>query len=78
MINQIIVPTTYGQRLRASRHRAMLTTRELSRLTGVTQATIVRLENDQQPARISTTRALAAALNITPQALAGMEENSAT
>ena len=65
--------TTYGQRLLAARTRAVLSTRELAKISGVGRDTIIRLEADRQQPHTITTRRLAAALGITPQALAGVE-----
>ena len=56
-------------KLREWRLRKVMTQEELSQLSGVTEATISRLESGQHEARISTVRKLAAALGIEPQAL---------
>ena len=56
-------------KLREWRLAKVMTQAELSRLSGVTEATISRIESGQHEARISTVRKLAAALEIEPQAL---------
>ena len=61
-------------RLRAVRERAMLTQAELSERSGVTEATISRIESGHQDARISTARKLAEALSVEPSILMGEGE----
>ena len=56
-------------KLREWRLRKVMTQEELAKLSGVTEATISRLESGQHEARISTVRKLAAALGIEPHAL---------
>ncbi len=56
-----------GKRLRQARERRFLTLRELAALAGVAYVTIWRMENETTgSARMSTVRALAAALGIEP------------
>lgn len=51
-------------RLREVRERLLVTQAELSARSGVTEATISRLENGKQSARIPTVRKIAAALGV--------------
>lgn len=55
--------------LRAVRERLFVTQEELSARTGISRATISRIENGEQRPRISTVRRLAAALGVPPDAL---------
>jgi transcriptional regulator with XRE-family HTH domain len=57
-----------GIPLLAWRQRRALTQRDLARLSGVGLATIVRIEH-RRPARPSTVRRLAKALDVTPEEL---------
>jgi transcriptional regulator with XRE-family HTH domain len=50
-----------------------LSQQDLERMTGITQATISNLEQGNRPARLSTIRKLAEALNEEPTEL--MQEN---
>jgi transcriptional regulator with XRE-family HTH domain len=56
-------------KLREWRLVKIMTQEELSKLSGVTEATISRIESGQHEARISTIRKLASALGIEPQVL---------
>ena len=58
-----------GASLRALREGRFVTQAELAARTGVTEATISRLERGVQRARISTVRKLAAGLGVEPAAL---------
>jgi transcriptional regulator with XRE-family HTH domain len=55
--------------LRSVRERLFVTQEELAERTGISRATISRIETGQQRPRISTVRKLAAALNVPPEAL---------
>lgn len=57
-----------GARLRAAREWRLKTQEELSQMTGVTEATISRIENDrgEQRPRLSTIKRLADALDVDP------------
>ena len=69
---------TIGTRLRQTRERRVITQEDLSQLSGVTEATISRLENDKSgPTRQSTVRKLAAALEVEPQWLLLGEDDQA-
>jgi transcriptional regulator with XRE-family HTH domain len=50
-----------------------LSQKDLERMTNITQSTISNLERGNRPARLSTIRNLAAALNVEPTEL--MQEN---
>jgi len=63
-----------GDRLKELRGRRILTQRELQELSGVHYTTIAKLEQNQAEARPSTIRKLAAALGVTPEYLAGVED----
>lgn len=65
-----------GARLRQLRLEKFFTQEELARAAGTTEATVNRLEQDLQVARISTVRKLADALNVPPAAL--MDEDEET
>ncbi len=56
-------------RLRELREEAVLTVRELSKLSGVSEDTITKIENGHRKARPSTIRKLAKVLNIDPRVL---------
>lgn len=56
-------------RLRSVRERLFVTQEELAQRTGMSRATISRIESGQQRPRISTVRKLAAALGVLPETL---------
>jgi transcriptional regulator with XRE-family HTH domain len=56
-------------RLRELREEAVLTVRELSTLSGVSEDTITKIENGHRKARPSTVRKLAKVLSVEPQEL---------
>ena len=56
-------------RLRELRESAVLTVRELSQRSGVSEDAITKIENDHRKARPSTIRKLAEALNVEPHEL---------
>ena len=56
-----------GQRLRELRVERALTLRALGEMSGVAYETINKLELGQRPARLSTIRRLAEALNMKPK-----------
>ncbi len=56
-------------KLREARQRRLLTQAELGKRAGTTEATVNRLENGLQTARISTIRKLAEALEIPAEEL---------
>jgi transcriptional regulator with XRE-family HTH domain len=56
-------------RLRVLREERLLTQKDLAVKTGLTVATISRLENGQRRPRFTTLRKLAEALGVTPQVL---------
>lgn len=56
-------------RLREMRLAQVMTQAELAQRSGVTEATISRIESGQQLARISTIKKLARALDVAPQEL---------
>jgi HTH-type transcriptional regulator, competence development regulator len=58
-----------GDRLRESRVERALTLRALAERSGVSYDTINKLELGQRPARLSTIRKLATALNVEPREL---------
>lgn len=58
-------------RLRELREEAILTVRELSELSGVSEDTITKIENGHRVARPSTIRKLAKGLGVEPQELKG-------
>ena len=64
-------------RLREWRLAKVMTQEELAQRSGVTEATISRIESGQREARISTVRKLAGALGITPQELIAGPEGKA-
>jgi transcriptional regulator with XRE-family HTH domain len=57
-------------RLRELREEAVLTVRELSALSGVSEDTITKIENGHRKARPGTVRKLAKALGVEPRELA--------
>jgi transcriptional regulator with XRE-family HTH domain len=61
-------------RLRELREEAVLTVRELSALSGVSEDTITKIENGHRKARPSTVRKLAKALDVEPQELAAPKD----
>ncbi|MDP9355212.1 MAG: helix-turn-helix domain-containing protein [Chloroflexota bacterium] len=56
-------------KLREARQRRLLTQAELGKRAGTTEATVNRLENGLQTARISTIRKLAEALEVPAEEL---------
>jgi len=62
-----------GDKLRRLRVKLALGQQDLERMTNITQSTISNLEQGNRPARLSTIRNLAAALNVEPTEL--MQEN---
>jgi transcriptional regulator with XRE-family HTH domain len=62
-------------RLRELRQRAFLTQKALADMTGVSSATINRIELGRQPARYVTARKLALALGVSPGELAASSSN---
>ena len=56
-------------RLRELRERAALSQEDLAKRSGVSRATIADLEADKRPARPSTRRKLAKALEVAPHEL---------
>ena len=56
-------------RLKEHRERRMLTQHELARLSGVSRATIARLETTRDRATPTTARKLARALKVKPEGL---------
>ena len=68
---------TIGDRLRRVRERKLITQADLSAESGVTEATISRIENGQTgPTRPSTARKLAQVLGVDPVWLMFGEEES--
>ncbi len=53
-----------GSKLRTARMGQLVTQEDLAKRTGISEATISRLENGLQSARISTIRKLALALGV--------------
>lgn len=58
-----------GERLRRTRHRKLLSLRELQEKTGVAANTISRLENGQAGAHGNTIRRLAEGLEVTVETI---------
>ncbi len=56
-------------KLRVVRERLFVTQEELSERTGISRATISRIESNLQEPRISTVRKLAGALGVQPEEL---------
>lgn len=63
-------------RLRQVRERLLVTQAELAQRSGLTEATISRIENGVHQPRISTVRRLAVALGIEPVELIVSEEHA--
>ncbi len=59
--------------LRPLREAALLTQRDLARLSGLTPVQICRIELGQHRPRVSTIRSLAKALKVPPHRLMGVE-----
>ena len=64
-------------KLRQVRERLFVTQAELAERTGLTEATISRIENGQHRPRISTVRRLAEALGVKPEDLVEWDGNGA-
>ncbi len=64
-------------RLRELREEAILTVRELSELSDVSEDTITKIENGHRTARPSTVRNLAKGLGVEPQELRGVRKLNA-
>lgn len=64
---------TRGEAMRAARHRAGKTLRQLAHDTGVSHTTIYRLENDIRCGSISTIELLADALGLSIDEYTGHE-----
>ena len=60
-------------KVRNVRERLFVTQEELAERTGMSRATISRIESGQQRPRISTVRKLAAALGVPPETLIDWE-----
>ncbi len=60
-----------GERLRKQRTRRALTQAELAERSGVTTATVARIERDEIEPRMTTLRKLAHALEVDPAELVG-------
>ena len=60
-----------GERLRKQRTRRALTQAELAERSGVTTATVARIERDEIEPRMTTLRKLAEALGVEPAELVG-------
>jgi len=60
--------------LRRIRRQRLLTMRDLAARSGMTAASISRIENGQVQPRFSTIRRLANALHVTPEELAGIAD----
>ena len=58
-----------GDKLRRLRVERALSQQDLERITGIAQSTISKLELGNRPARLSTIRKLAEALNAEPKEL---------
>jgi transcriptional regulator with XRE-family HTH domain len=58
-----------GDKLRRLRVERALSQQDLERMTGIAQSTISKLELGNRPARLSTIRKLAEALNAEPKEL---------
>ena len=63
-----------GARLRQLRRERALSQQALERMTGIAQSTISNLEQGNRPARLSTVRKLAEALDVEPRELMKREE----
>ena len=64
-----------GERLRELRTRRYLTQRELAQQSGMSPATIAKLETDVTEPRPGTIRKLAEALDVHPDELTGFGEH---
>ena len=62
-----------GERLRKQRTRRVLTQAELAERSGVTTATVARIERDEIEPRMTTLRKLAEALEVDPAELVGSD-----
>jgi transcriptional regulator with XRE-family HTH domain len=60
-----------GERLRKQRTRRALTQAELAERSGVTTATVARIERDEIEPRMTTLRKLAGGLELDPAELVG-------
>ncbi len=60
-----------GERLRKQRTRRALTQAELAERSGVTTATVARIERDEIEPRMTTLRKLAGGLEVDPAELVG-------
>jgi transcriptional regulator with XRE-family HTH domain len=58
-----------GDKLRRLRVERALSQQDLERITGIAQSTLSNLELGYRPARLSTIRKLAEALNVEPKEL---------
>jgi transcriptional regulator with XRE-family HTH domain len=67
---------SFGARLKRLRLRQALSQRDLAGLAGITQSTVLRLENGRHPPLPSTIRKLARALEVTPADLTRPESTS--
>lgn len=63
-------------KLREARERQFVTQQELAERTGLTEATISRIENGLNQPRISTVRRLADALGVQPEELVQWGDNA--
>ncbi len=63
-----------GTRLRQLRVQRAISQEDLGRMTGIAQSTISNLEASNRPARLSTIRKLAEALEVEPSELMKEEE----
>ena len=64
-------------KLRSVRERLFVTQEELAERTGMSRATISRIESGQQRPRISSVRRLATALGVPPEELIDWEHDEA-
>ncbi len=62
-----------GERLRKQRTRRALTQAELAERSGVTTATVARIERDEIEPRMTTLRKLAHGLEVDPAELVGSD-----
>jgi len=60
-----------GEKLKAARTRRLLTQEELAEKAGVSSATVVNIERNNQEPHFRTIRKLAKALNVDPTKLLG-------
>jgi len=60
-----------GARLRLMREARLMSQRDLAKVAGISQTTIVNIETGQTTPHPSTRRRLAAALAVDPEALVG-------